>query len=152
MSKLQQTLDALGIEAEIVEFDSHVRTADEAKSQIGITKDRIIKSILLILGNGKPILCILRGSLSVDFKKIRDLFGVKNVRMATPEEVLEHTGYEVGAVPPLVPGLETIIDSECLGLEQAYAGGGSLMALLKISPKDVLALARKEGFSREAGR
>ncbi len=149
MSKLKTTLESLGISGEIVAFDSAVRTAEEAKDQLGITREQIIKSILLILENERPILCVLRGSRSVDFKKIRELFGVKNVRMAKPEEVLKFTGYEVGAVPPFVPDLETIIDSECLSLEQAYAGGGSKMALLKTKPKDVLKVAKEETFSRE---
>lgn len=92
-----------------------------------------------MLGEKKPLMCILTGDRRIDFKRIRAFCGIKNVRTATPEEVKEHTGYGIGEVPPTCRGnFEVVVDSRVLLQEEVYGGGGSENSLLRITPREIV--------------
>jgi Ala-tRNA(Pro) deacylase len=55
---------------------------------------------LLFYGDCSPILIVVSADLKVDTKKVKGSLGIKDLRMATPEEVKKITGVEIGAVPP----------------------------------------------------
>jgi prolyl-tRNA editing enzyme YbaK/EbsC (Cys-tRNA(Pro) deacylase) len=68
------------------------------------------------------------------------MVGKKRVKLATPEMVLEISGYEVGAMPPFGhrQPLTTLIDQRVLDLPEAYAGGGAENAIVRLNPQDIL--------------
>ena len=67
---------------------------------------------LVMMADKKPILLVISGAKKVDTKKFKKSFGIKDLRMCTPEEVKKTTGVEVGAVPPLgnLMNLKTFVD------------------------------------------
>lgn len=145
---LQKIIDDHKLDAEVLHFREEVATADQAAEALGIPKSRIVKSVLLILHETRPLLCILRGCDSIDFHRLREMLGVSNIRTALPQEVKQHTGLPVGAVHPLLASPESILDRRTLHYEYVYAGGGSRTSLLKISPHAILTFARLEDFSK----
>jgi len=122
---------------ELFHFKSGVPTVEQAISQLKISHSDIVKSILLFAGE-KPILCILQGSLSIDFQKVRALTKETNIRMATPEEVFLHTGCPVGGVTPLSSLPTIFLDSPVAERGTVYAGGGTREALMLVSIKEIL--------------
>ena len=56
---------------------------------------------LVFYADKHPILLVLPGDKKVNFRKVKHTFGIKDLRMATKEEVTELTGLEVGAIPPV---------------------------------------------------
>jgi hypothetical protein len=102
---LRTTLVSKGIWHRFIEFDEPVRTVEEAGRKV--SAERIIKSIVLIGSDKKPILAILPAKNRVSYKKIKTLLKVKDVRLAQPDEVLEHSGYPVGGVPPFTRSAES---------------------------------------------
>ncbi|MFH1786769.1 MAG: YbaK/EbsC family protein [archaeon] len=143
---LQKVIDRLGLNAEIIRFSKPVTTTRESVLALGISPEQIVKSILLILDEKRPLMCILRGSDRIDFKALRRLYSINNIRTATPAEVLQHTGYEVGAVAPIIPDLESIADRRIMNYADVYGGGGTTTSLVKLSPDDILRYAKLQDF------
>ena len=137
--KLQSFIKNSNIDAQILYLSKEVKTVEQAMHALGVSKDNIIKSLLFIDSLGEPYLVIIRGDQNVDTNKLTTATK-RPVRMATPKEVLKYTGYPVGGVPPIAfdSPLRTIIDEKVLEKEVVYGGGGSVNALLKVSPKEIV--------------
>ena len=144
-----EKLAGMGVNAELVTFETPVTTADDCV-KLGIPADKLVKTILLILDEQKPLLIALLGGDSIDFKKIREMTGIRNVRTARPDEVKNTTGYEVGGVIPFIQSLETILDSRAAQCDIVYVGGGDHYHLVKTTPAEILKFARQEIISRDA--
>ncbi len=88
-----------------------VKTSEEAAAVRQTPLSSGAKSLVL-MADKKPIMVVLSADKKVDFKKIKELKNIKDLRMATPEEVLTTIGVEIGAVPPLgnLFNLEVIFD------------------------------------------
>jgi Ala-tRNA(Pro) deacylase len=93
---------------------THTKPSQEAKS-------------LVLLGDGKPFIAMMGRLDKVDFKKLRGLTKTKDIKMATPEQVKEITGVEVGAVPPFgnLIGLPIYLNC-CLSREMEIAFSAGL--------------------------
>lgn len=72
---------------------------------------------------------VLSAACKVDSKKVKELFGVKNVRFATSEELLALTGLVPGSVPPFgrpVLDLELTVDASVFRNDRIAFNAGSL--------------------------
>ncbi len=134
-------LQTRGIAAEIVHLDVPTPTVESAALAVGTEVDQIIKSILFI-ADEHPVLAIACGLSNIQRRAIADLLaiGKKRVKLATPEMVLEISGFEVGAMPPFGhrQPLNTLVDQRVLDFSDAYAGGGAENVLLHLNPQDIL--------------
>jgi prolyl-tRNA editing enzyme YbaK/EbsC (Cys-tRNA(Pro) deacylase) len=141
VDELQTYIRAQNISAEIVRLDVPTPTVETAAQAVGTRVDQIIKSILF-LAEDHPVLAIACGLSNIQRRAIADLYGIgkKRVKLATPEMVLEISGYEVGAMPPFGhrQPLNTIIDQRVLDFTETYAGGGAENVLLHLDPHEIL--------------
>jgi prolyl-tRNA editing enzyme YbaK/EbsC (Cys-tRNA(Pro) deacylase) len=139
--ELQVFMQEHGIPGEILHLNVPTPTVEAAARAVGATPGQIIKSILFMV-DGQPVLVIGCGKSSLSRRVIADLYrvGKKHIRLASPEEVVEISGYEVGAMPPFGhrQPLTTLIDRRVLELPTAYAGGGAENALVCLDPQDIL--------------
>ena len=136
---LPDFIEANGLKAKIIFCAKPVATAVQASDFLKLPLECIAKTILFILDSEKPVLCILSGKSRVSAIKLCSLFNSQKCRIAKPEEVLEITGYEIGAVPPVsVYGVPAILDSKLAEMNEIISGGGSIQHLLRISPKEIL--------------
>jgi len=115
------------------------RSADQASRTTGISRDDIVKSLLFKAGS-EFCLVIVQGSKKVSAKKLRKLLNEENVRLADAEEVLNVTGFAVGAVPPigLKNKVKCILDKNAAAKEQVWAGGGSADSLVHLKIADII--------------
>jgi prolyl-tRNA editing enzyme YbaK/EbsC (Cys-tRNA(Pro) deacylase) len=67
---------------------------------------------------------------------------VESVRTATPEEILENSGYPVGGVPSFGFEAHFLVDPKVMEKEAVYSSGGSTTSLLKVSTKDLLEFSK----------
>ncbi len=133
---LRTNLVSKGIWHRFIEFDEPVRTVEEASRKV--SADRIIKSIVLIGSDKKPILAILPAKKKISYKKIKTLLKVKDVRLAQPDEVLEHSGYPVGGVPPFNKINRILLDPTIQRNARSIAGGGDPDKLVELETRDIL--------------
>lgn len=139
---LQRFLDSNGIYAKIFRFERKTKTVEQAVMALETSKDKIIKTLTFIDESGKPILAIVTGEDTVNLKKLAEGIDTISVRMATPTEVKSHSGYTVGAVPPVghKVKIRTVIDTKVMRKKNVYGGGGSDNSLLEIRPWDIKSL------------
>jgi len=143
---LESYLRNKGINARILTFEGHTITVEDAEKQLGISRERIIKSLLFIDENGSPILGITTGDRKISNKKLRKACGARKLKLADPQAVKVLTGYEVGALPPIghKKPIRTFIDPKVMSFNRVYGGGGAINALLEIDPKDIQRISQAE--------
>lgn len=138
VSRTQALIKKFGIDAKIIWHDVRGATTADAYASLGVTAADIAKSILFIAKDGSPHMVIILGNKRVDAKKLKKLVG-KEVRIAKADEVLRHTGNEVGGVSPL--GCDVVpkyLDRSLLEKEWVHASAGSAYATLLIRTKDLI--------------
>jgi prolyl-tRNA editing enzyme YbaK/EbsC (Cys-tRNA(Pro) deacylase) len=146
-------LQSAGLDADQVrELPADTSTAEAAAAAVGAPLGSIVKS-LLFLSEGLPLLVLVAGDRRADVKHLRAELGLskRQLRIAQPAEVLAHTGFEVGGVPPIghPTPIRTLIDAGLGRFETVWAAAGSSNAvfpirfdtLVAITGGQVLALA-----------
>ncbi len=135
---LDEFIEANGLKAEIIKCKHEVITASDVSDLLKIPLEQVIKTILFIDSNNEPVLAILLGNDRVSREKLCRTLKTDSLRTAEPNEVFEITGYEVGGVPPIsVYGVKTVMDKKVKEKEFVVGGGGDIMHLLRISPKEI---------------
>jgi len=137
---LEELIRKLG--GEIINVGKPVKTVEQAVKATGSRPEQIIKSLLFISEKEGPILVIVDGKSKVDLNKLERMFG--KVRLATPEEVKQITGFEVGAVPPVGVEVKTIVDPKVLENEFVIGGGGRIDRLSKLNPEKIVEYQKAE--------
>ncbi len=137
---LRAFLVSRAIRHRFIEFDGPVKTVEQAAKKVPIEK--IVKSIVLVGSDQKPVLAILPATSRVSYKKLKKLLGVKDVRLANPTEVLQHSGYPAGGVPPFNNIQRVIMDPEVLQNAKSVGGGGDPNKLLELETRDILEVLR----------
>jgi Cys-tRNA(Pro) deacylase len=144
---LQSFMIAHGIPGEILHPGAPTPTVEAAARALGVTHEQIVKSILFLV-NEQPVLVITCGTGHVDQRAIAARYGVgrKRVKLATTEEVLAISGYEVGAMPPFGHHhpLPTLLDRRVLDLPEVFAGGGAENALVRLDPQEIVRASHAE--------
>lgn len=138
---LRAFLAAKGVDFQIY-LHEETYSAEKASKVLGKDIKKVAKTVVFVDEKRSPLLVIMPGHRKVNQNRLAKLLGRKKLRLARPEEVLEATGYEAGAVPPVghKGEIPTIMDEELLELDRVSAGGGSVNATLEISPRDIAAL------------
>lgn len=125
--------EALGPSFSVVEFEESTHTAQEAADAIGCQLAQIAKSIIFRSQSGRAVLVIASGGNRVDEKKVRALLGEK-IERASPEFVIEATGFGVGGVPPLGHAQPCVVylDEDLKAFPTLWAAGGTPNAVFEI--------------------
>lgn len=138
--KLKRYIETHCIQAEYLVFQESCHSVKEAAAAAQASPKDIVKSICLIDGRDKLIVAIIKGE---DWASLSRVSGaVQNgsdasaqpLRLATPDEVLERTGYVCGGVPAFGYEARFLIDPKVMQREFVYTGGGSEYSLVKIAP------------------
>jgi prolyl-tRNA editing enzyme YbaK/EbsC (Cys-tRNA(Pro) deacylase) len=125
------------MEAEILDIGGEVHDYEKEARQLGTSVENIVKSLVFIVDE-EPVLVVVPVSCRVDEELVADELEADDARLASPEEVEEVTGYEVGEVPPVSLPLRKIVEERILEKIEVYGGGGTRDALLKIDPRYIV--------------
>ena len=133
--KLKQYLLENGVEAKQYIFQESCHSVVEAAVCVNASPEDIVKSICMINCDGCLIVAIVKGEDRASTSRVAKALNIEIPRIATPEEILEKTGYICGGVPSF--GFEAIflIDPKVMEKEFIYTGGGSPYSLTKVSTK-----------------
>jgi prolyl-tRNA editing enzyme YbaK/EbsC (Cys-tRNA(Pro) deacylase) len=134
--QLKATLSSMQLWFRFIEFDEPVKTVEQAAKKA--QAEKIAKSIVMIDSNSEPLLAIVPARSLVSHKKLKELLKVKDVRLATAQEVLQHSGYPVGGVPPFNKIKRVLIEQQLLEEETVIVGGGEIDKLVEIRLKDIV--------------
>lgn len=134
---LQAFINKNGIDAKILFLEVDTPTVQAAAGALAVTPEQIIKSVLF-LADGKPVMVVASGLDRLDRKALADFLGVsrRRVKIASAEQVLAHTGYVAGSVPPFgyPEPIETVVETAATQLSGiVYGGGGEIHALMQLT-------------------
>jgi len=119
-------LEKLNIPHKVFRHETPVLSFEQAAADRNQRPEQIVRSILFQIRPEEFLMVLVAGREQVDWKKLRQLVGRSRVRMASEEEVLEVTGYRVGAVSPfgLKNPVKVLIDASVLKEEEVSIGSG----------------------------
>ncbi len=109
-------------------------TAAEASKHV----KNVAKSI--VFEADEFFIVIAPGNMKVSRKKLRPLVGKENIKLASAEDVLRITGFEVGAVPPIGQKnkMKCILDKRIAATNDVWAGGGAVNRLVHLKVSDII--------------
>ncbi|WP_420644847.1 aminoacyl-tRNA deacylase [Candidatus Leptofilum sp.] len=138
---LLKFIDEQGLTAQILHLDVDTPTVAAAAAALDVAPEQIIKSVLF-LADKKPVMVIASGLARLDRKALADYLGVsrRRVKIASAAQVLAHTGYVAGSVPPFGyrEPIETVVETAVTRLSgPIYGGGGEIHALLRLTAAEL---------------
>lgn len=97
--KIIQLLESNNIEYQALQHEPTPTCEDSARVR-GTSMDQGAKA-LICMADKKPMLIVLPCSQKLDVKLFKQRFNIKDLRFASPEEITDLTGLQIGAIPPL---------------------------------------------------
>jgi Cys-tRNA(Pro)/Cys-tRNA(Cys) deacylase len=107
---------------------------------LGVDPKIVVKTLVLKGSFQKFYICLTGGDSKLDFDLLKKAAGERDIAMASPKEILEQTGYKVGAIPPfaLRNELPVFIDETLARCETLYVGAGKFGNEILLSPDNLL--------------
>jgi|GEM_PF-150015 len=127
-----------GISAEHLSFDRPCHTVAEAAAAASASPEDLVKNICMITEDGRIVVAVVKGEDRVSASRVAGALNVKSVRMATPEEILERTGFPCGGTPSFGFTASFLVDPRVLEKERVYTGGGSESALVRVESDELV--------------
>ena len=101
------------LKARLIACPDEVNSAVEAARWLRVPLEQIVKSLVFLDAEGEPVLLLLRGSDQADSEKVKKVLRTNQLKLVSPTQVLEITGYEMGGVPPIsIFAMKTICDEK----------------------------------------
>jgi Ala-tRNA(Pro) deacylase len=130
--QLRQFLDEAKADYDIVDHRPTQSTLDSARSA-NIPADRVAKAVLLDTAEDDHLLAVLPSDRRVELSELRSELGSKP-RLADEAEIGKvFRDCEVGAVPPVGYGVQTIVDDSVGQQSDVYFEAGDHKSLIHMS-------------------
>ncbi len=139
-TEVTEMLDELQIEYKIKPHKKPVYTSEDAARERGVRLSQIVKTMLLIDENGGIVMAILPGDKRLDFKKLKKLTEVKDLRFVNREIVKKRFGFVAGAIAPiakLLKGMPTFVDPAVFLEKMVDISSGDPRAGLELKSEDL---------------
>ena len=131
--RVEQVLKALDPKLTVIVLKTSARTAIEAASSLGCEVGAIVKSLLFKTENSFT-LCLVAGDRKASIIKIKKTLNIKDVSMASADEVKDVTGFTIGGVSPVghLNKIDVFIDNSLKRFESLYAAAGHPNCVFKL--------------------
>lgn len=115
-------------------FNQSCHSVADAAEAANADISECVKNICFIRDNGQLIVGIVKGEDRASSKRVAKALGIDTIRTATPDEILEKTGFPAGGTPSFGFAAIFLIDEKVLEMKKIFTGGGSDQALVMIDP------------------
>lgn len=147
LSRILELLDGEGISYRRISHEP-TRTSEDSARARGEALETGGKALLLKAGGDFSIF-VLSAALKLDSQAVKKRLGVRSLRFATADELMELTGLVPGSVPPFgqpVLPFSLYVDESIEANERIAFNAGSLTESLVLSTADYLRAAGGEIF------
>lgn len=148
-TRVTQALTALGIPHRLFRHPGQVHSLEQAARERGQRPEQVVRSIVFRLAQGSYLMVLVAGPDQVPWPALRKYLGQSRLTIATPEEVLQVTGYQTGAVSPfgLPAPMRVLVDPHILSEQEISIGSGERNATVILRSEDLMrALGEVEMF------
>ena len=134
VKRVKKLLIEFDIKQSVIVLDNSARTALEAATSLGCEVGAIVKSLLFKTENTFN-LCLVSGDKKASLNKIKKILNIKDVSMASAEDVKKITGYTIGGVSPIghLNKVDILIDKSLERFTSLYAAAGHPNCVFKIN-------------------
>ena len=138
VKRVEKLLKEYNSNLNVISLNSSARTALEAASSLNCEVGAIVKSLLFKTENSFT-LCLVSGDKKASLNKIKKTLNIKNVSMATANEVKDITGFTIGGVSPIghLYKISIYIDNSLERFDELYAAAGHPNCVFKINFNDL---------------
>lgn len=144
----QQYLDLLGIPYERLSFSPDTeKGAASVAHALGYRERQMVKTLIFESDMGERVLVMLGGDQNAISGHLKQAIGRRNIRLASPEAVVETTGYVIGSIPPFhwqPEGFRTFVDAALMDEPVLGVGGGQWGEEIMITPLDLVRASRAQ--------
>ena len=125
-------------------FEHEPVFTSEQAAKVRNTPQKFGAKAIVFSADKKPILAVVPGDKRIDLKAFKKLYGIKDLRIESPEQVKELTGLEIGSIPPFgnAMGLPTYLDEQITKNEMMAFNVGSHTKSIQMKPADFLNLVK----------
>jgi len=126
-------------------LSSSARTAIDAAASLNCEVGAIVKS-LLFRTEDTFLLCLVSGDKRCSLNKLKKITQIKDISMATPEDVKTQTGYTIGGVSPIghLKKINIFVDNSLERFDDIFAAAGHPNCVFKIEFKNLLKITQGE--------
>ena len=138
VKRVEKFLKGFDQSLEVIVLENSARTAKDAAIALGCDVGAIVKSLLFKTGDNFN-LCLVAGDKRCSLNKLKKIKNIKDISMASPEEVKTQTGYTIGGVSPVghLNKLEIFIDKSLERFNKLFAAAGHPNCVFKINFKNI---------------
>jgi len=143
VERVAHALRAAAVDARLEELPTGTPTAQAAARALGCAPGEIVKTLVFVCDR-EYVLALLPGDRRADAQRVAAAAGATRARIAAPDEVLDATGFEPGAVAPFpaARASRVLLDRPLLARERLWAGGGSDRHMVGLAPDDLIRVAQ----------
>jgi len=138
VKRVEKFLKFFNQSLEVTVLENSARTAKDAATALDCDIGAIVKS-LLFKTEGSFTLCLVAGDKRCSLNKLKKIKNIKDISMASPEEVKTQTGQTIGGVSPVghLNKLEIFMDKSLERFNELFAAAGHPNCVFKINFKDI---------------
>ncbi len=139
-------LDRLHIPYSIASFPpSTPKGASSVAIALGLSEHQAIKTLVFETDKGEQVLVMVGGDQNVISGHLKKVIGSRNIQLASPERVIETTGYKIGSIPPFSwqpDGFRSFLDSDMENQPILAVGAGVWGNEILITPDNLITASK----------
>ena len=138
VKRAEKILKEFDSNQEVIVLNDTAKTALEAASSLGCEVGAIVKSLLFKTENTFTLF-LISGDKRASLNKIKKELNIKDVSMASAEDVKNITGYTIGGVSPVghLNNIDIFIDNSLDRFTSLFAAAGHPNCVFRISFSDL---------------
>jgi len=119
-------LEKLGVPHRVFHHAGEVTSLEQAARERGQRPEQVVRSILFRTGEDEYLMALVAGPAQISWKALRTYLDQSRLTMANEAEVLEVTGYPIGAVSPFgtMRTMRVLADPDVFVEEEISIGSG----------------------------
>ena len=108
---------------------------------LGYQERQMVKTLIFKTKQGEHALVMVGGNQSAVSGHLKKAIGSRNIKLATPADVKEITGYQIGSIPPFhwqPPGFRSFLEISLMEETELGVGAGRWGQEIVLSPADLV--------------
>ena len=145
VKRVQEFIKTFDPKLEVLVLDTTARTAQDAANSLKCEVGAIVKSLLFRAENSF-LICLIAGDKRCSLNKLKKITQIKDISMASPDEVKNQTGYTIGGVSPIghLKKINIFVDSSLERFDDIFAAAGHPNCVFKTDFKNLLKITQGE--------
>jgi Cys-tRNA(Pro)/Cys-tRNA(Cys) deacylase len=121
-----RALDRMNIPYRVFTHPGEIHSLEQAARERGQRPGQVVRSIVFRLAEGNLVMVLAAGAEQISWGALREYLKVNRMTLASPQEILDHTGYVTGAVSPfgLPEAMRILADENVFQEEEVSIGSG----------------------------